>query len=239
MTTFGYIRVSTKFQDPLRQQRNILEKYPDAVIYCETYTGARISRPEFNKLLKRVKKGDTIVFDEVSRMSRNAEEGSKLYKELMGKGVNLVFLKEPHISTATYKDVMKRRIDMTANSGDPSTDELLKAISDALNKYILDLAEKQIYQAFGTAQQELDYLHTRTAEGVATAKANGKQVGRRKGAKIVQKKEAPAKEIIRKYSRSFGGQLKDKEVMQLAKISSPTYYKYKRQIAEEQAYITE
>ena len=188
---YGYIRVSTARQDPLRQERSILAKYPDAVIYRETFTGARISRPEFNRLLKHVQPGDTIVFDEVSRMSRNAEEGFALYKELMCKGINLVFLKEPHINTETYKDSLQKHINMNANSGDPAADKLLKAISAALNEYMLDLAEKQIYQAFGTAQQELDYLHKRTSEGVAVAKANGKQIGRKTGSKIRQKKEAP------------------------------------------------
>lgn len=166
-------------------------------------------------------------------MSRNAEEGFALYKELMCKGINLVFLKEPHINTETYKDSLQKHINMNANSGDPAADKLLKAISAALNEYMLDLAEKQIYQAFGTAQQELDYLHKRTSEGVAVAKANGKQIGRKTGSKIRQKKEAPAKEIIRTYSRSFGGQLKDADVMKLAGISMPTYYKYKKEIAEE------
>ena len=59
-TVFGYIRVSTARQDQLRQERSILAKYPDAVIYRETFTGARISHPEFNKLLKRIQPGDTI-----------------------------------------------------------------------------------------------------------------------------------------------------------------------------------
>lgn len=57
-------------------------------------------------LLKVVKAGDTIVFDEVSRMGRTADEGFELYKELYEKGVELVFLKEPHINTEVYKKAM-------------------------------------------------------------------------------------------------------------------------------------
>ena len=48
-------------------------------------------------------KGDTVVFDSVSRMSRNAEEGFSLYEDLYNKGIQLVFLKEHHIDTKTYK----------------------------------------------------------------------------------------------------------------------------------------
>ncbi|MBR0221821.1 MAG: recombinase family protein, partial [Synergistaceae bacterium] len=75
---YGYARVSTQQQNIERQVRNILSEDKDAIIVRETYTGKIISRPEFEKLLKTVKPGDTLIFDSVSRMSRNAEEGFKL-----------------------------------------------------------------------------------------------------------------------------------------------------------------
>ena len=53
--------------------------------------------------MKRLKAGDTVVFDSVSRMSRNAEDGWTLYESLYNKGINLVFLKEHHIDTDTYR----------------------------------------------------------------------------------------------------------------------------------------
>lgn len=97
MTTqniFGYCRVSTQSQSITRQIRNILEAYPMAIIYQEAYTGTKLyERKEFNKLLKRVKNGDTIVFDSVSRMSRNADDGIALYLDLFYKGIILYFLK--------------------------------------------------------------------------------------------------------------------------------------------------
>ena len=104
---YGYCRISTKKQSIDRQIRNIENIYPKAIIIKEAYTGTKIEgRTEFNKLLNRVKEGDTIVFDSVSRMSRNAEEGFELYKELFNKGVNLVFLKEQYINTDTYKETL-------------------------------------------------------------------------------------------------------------------------------------
>ena len=73
---YGYTRISTKQQSIERQIRNIKDLYPNVVIIEEVYTGTKIyGRKEFDKLLKKVKLGDTIVFDSVSRMSRNAEEG--------------------------------------------------------------------------------------------------------------------------------------------------------------------
>ena len=92
MATYGYCRVSTHSQRIERQESNILEKYPQAVIYKEAFTGTKLQgRKELDKILRRVAPGDTIVFDEVSRMSRNAEEGFALYQELFYKNINLFF----------------------------------------------------------------------------------------------------------------------------------------------------
>ena len=71
MATYGYCRVSTHSQRIERQESNILEKYPQAIIYKEAFTGTKLQgRKELDKILRRVVPGDTIVFDEVSRMSR-------------------------------------------------------------------------------------------------------------------------------------------------------------------------
>ena len=101
MCMYGYCRISQKKQSIERQIRNIKAIYPEAVIIQEAYTGTSIDRKEWNKLYKKAKEGDTIIFDSVSRMSRNAEEGFSAYEELFTRGINLVFLKEPHINTET------------------------------------------------------------------------------------------------------------------------------------------
>lgn len=237
-TTYGYGRISTKQQSIERQVRNILREYPEAKIITETFSGRVSSRPEFDKLLKRVKAGDTIVFDSVSRMSRNAEEGFELYKELYSKGVNLIFLKERYIDTETYRKELERQIP-TVNTGDKDTDSLLQAIIDALNTYILHLAEKQIRLAFEQSEKEVEDLRQRTREGIETARRNGKQIGGHKaGVKLVIKKAAPVKEVIMKYSKDFGGTLNDTEVRAVldAKnlhVAMNTYYKYKKELRTE------
>lgn len=58
-----------------------------------------------------------------------------LYKELFARNVELVFLKEPHINTATYKQVMDNRINITMDSGDKATDDLMKNMIEALMRY--------------------------------------------------------------------------------------------------------
>ena len=147
---YGYCRISTPKQSIDRQVRNILLEYPDAIIVKEIFTGTRYQvYKELDKIIRKVKAGDTIVFDSVSRMSRNAVEGFALYKELYARGVNLVFLKEHLIDTATYKaEIERQRLNVSVQSGDKATDALMNAILEALNNYILALAEKQIQLAF-------------------------------------------------------------------------------------------
>ncbi len=106
MSTYGYCRISTAKQSIDRQVRNIRAEYPTAHIVQEAYTGTSILRPEWSKLYRILKKGDTVVFDSVSRMSRNAEEGFSLYEDLYHKGIRLVFLKEHHIDTETYQKAL-------------------------------------------------------------------------------------------------------------------------------------
>lgn len=223
---YGYCRISTAKQSIERQIRNITAYDSTAIIYQEAYTGTKLyERKEFDKLLKRVNAGDTIVFDSVSRMSRNADEGIKLYLELFDKGINLVFLKERHIDTETYKSALQNNIQMTGNDVD--------IILQAINSYLIKLATKQIRLAFEQAEKEVKDLQQRTREGIQTAKVHGKQIGQKQGATLTVKKAQPAKDIIMKHSKDFHGTLNDSEVMLLAKVSRNTYYKYKRELATE------
>lgn len=106
--TYGYCRISTPKQNIECQIRKILREYPEAIIIQETFTGSRFQgRKELEKLLRSVQTGDTIIFDSVSRMSRNSDDDFALYKLLYHQGVNLVFLKEPHINTDTYRKILQ------------------------------------------------------------------------------------------------------------------------------------
>lgn len=244
--TYGYARISTKQQSIDRQTRNIKAAYPDAHVEEEAYTRTKIERPVFDKLLNRIDKDlengkpVTLVFDSVSRMSRNAEDGYKLYQELYSKGVELVFLKEPYINTATYRSSVKQQEDAAqaaAQANKCSDEETATFVNDLmvlLNGYINSLTRKQIKQAFEQAQKEVDDLHERTREGIQTARLNGKQIGGKTGAKLNVKKAAPAKAIIKQHSKDFGGTLNDAECMKLAGLARNTYYKYKRELKEEQ-----
>ncbi len=228
MAVYGYCRISRATQSIDRQIRNITEFDSSAKLYKEAFTGTTQDRPEWLKLRKKVKQGDTIIFDSVSRMSRNADEGFAEYEELYNDGVNLIFLKERHIDTATYRAAANAKIEFTGN-------EIADTYIEATNKVLMILAKQQIKLAFDQAEKEVTDLHKRTSEGMQTAKNNGRQIGRRQGAEIVTKKSLEAKKLILKHSLDFGGSLTDKEVMQMiGGIARNTFYKYKRELKAEQ-----
>lgn len=222
---YGYCRISKPTQNIERQERNILSHFPTAIIYKEIYTGVVINRASWLKLCKAVRKGDVIVFDSVSRMSRNAKEGVDQYMELFDKGIELVFLKEPYVNTENYKQALNGGVELVGN-------DIADVYIEATNKVLKLLAAKQIELAFEQSEKEVMDIRQRTKEGIETARLNGKQIGNVTGRKMVIKKEAPAKELIKKHCKTFGGTLNDNECIQLAKVSRNTYYKYKRELKE-------
>lgn len=223
MTVYGYARISRKQQSIERQIRNIKTEYPQAIIFQEAFTGRKMQgRIEFNKLINNVKPGDTIVFDSVSRMSRNAEEGFQLYKRLFDNGVELIFLKESYINTSTYKAAVSNNIKLTGSPVD--------VILNAINEYLMDLAQEQIRIAFEQAEKEVEDLRQRTREGIITARLNGKQIGNIEGRKMTTKKSIEVKDKILKYSKDFNGTLTDVDVIKLIRVARNTYYKYKREL---------
>ena len=226
MTIYGYCRISTAKQSIERQERNIKEYCSTAIILKEQYTGTEDDRPVFTKLMNKVRRGDTIIFDSVSRMSRTAGGGFKMYKELYTMGVELIFLKEQHISTNVYRQAISNSLELTGN-------QIADIYIEATNQVLMMLAEEQIRLAFIQSQKEVQDLRQRTKEGIVTAKLNGKVVGRKTGAKIITKKCKECKMKILKYSRKFNGTLADTDVIKLLNISRNSYYKYCRELKSE------
>lgn len=231
---YGYCRISTSKQNIERQVRNIKNVYAEAVILQEVYTGTKSTRPKWQQLLKGVKAGDVIVFDSVSRMSRNAEEGFAVYKELYNKGVDLIFLKEPYVNTQTFRETTEKQlIGIKVETGDKPTDVLMNTIIQALNDYTLQLAEKQIQIAFDQSEKEVSDLQQRTREGIVTARLEGKQIGRQQGTQVISTKSIQAKLEMLQKLKCFGGYLMDTEAMELMKIAKNSFYKYKAELKEE------
>lgn len=235
---WGYCRISTKQQSIQRQIDNITDLYKDAKIIEETYTGTKVQgREKWNKLFEIVKPGDKIVFDSVSRMSRNAEEGVEQYMALFDRGVELEFIKEPHINTATYKAQIDTQMINKAFEG--MEGGLILPIKTFITDIIKALAKEQIIIAFNQAEKEVMDLRQRTVEGIKKARERAeleepdKRFGRQVGEKVTTKKSIEAKEQIKKLSKDFLGSNTDKEVIAITKISRNTYYKYKKELVNE------
>lgn len=223
MKRYGYVRVSTMKQSIERQIKNIKSLYPDAVIVTDEITGTKLDRPGWNKVYKAAKAGDMIVFDSVSRMSRDAEEGFQVYQELYQRGVSLVFIKEPLINTDVFKRNSEKQVEMIVNTGHKATDKCVNTIIQAFNDLLMDIAKDQIRLAFEQSQKEVEDLHQRTREGIETARLSGKQIGQKEGAKLDVKKREPITDLIRKYSKDFDGNLDDVGVMAILRTKKIRY----------------
>lgn len=231
----GYARVSTPTQKLRRQIDNLREAYPDIVVISEVFTGSTDNRPKWKKLMRQCRAGivSKLVFDEVSRFSRNAEEAIVEYKELYNLGIELEFLKEPHINSKIYKDASERKIEIVTEGMDEETANLINTVIGGLNDYLLSVAEKQIYLAFEHAQKERELLSQRTSEGLKKAKLMGSKVGRQPGQKLVTKKAKRAKRIIRRHYKLFGGELTATQCFTIAQITKSTFYRYLQEMREE------
>ena len=93
---YGYARVSSKGQESkgnsLDDQENKLSEAGCAEIVKEAFTGTKVDRPKFNELIEKLEPGDTLVVTKLDRFARSAGEGSKLVKDLIGRGINVHIL---------------------------------------------------------------------------------------------------------------------------------------------------
>lgn len=93
---YGYARVSTQGQakegNSLEIQEKELRDSGAEIIIKEAYTGTKKERPEFDKLLMEIKRGDTLVATKLDRIARNAIEGEQIITDLQKKGVTIKIL---------------------------------------------------------------------------------------------------------------------------------------------------
>ena len=227
---FGYCRVSTKNQHLDRQISNIKEQFPGSIIFSEYYTGTTSNRPQWEKLCNVVQSGDTIVMDSVSRMSRNAKEGFKDYQNLYNKNINLIFLKEPHINTSTYKQATSKDLDINVTTGNFAVDQYFAGNMKLVNQLLMNLASQQIKLAFDQSEKEVLDLHQRISEGMRESSKRGTKIGLTLGTTLITKKSVKCKEIIQKHSKMFGGSLSDSELIRLCGCTRNSFYKYKKEL---------
>lgn len=207
---YGYVRVSTKKQNTDRQKRNILSAYPTAMIFEDFYTRTKLEgREAWEQLCSVVAPGDTIVFDSVSRMSGNADEGFSAYQDFFEKNVELVFLQERYVNTSVYREALNNQIALTGTITD--------IILEAINRYLMALAKQQIYIAFENAEKEVIELRRRTIEGLETARKKGRVGGR---PTLSHEKQAEL------YIMYYSGEYQANEIAQKTGVPVSTLYNY-------------
>ena len=149
---YGYIRVSTKEQNEQRQMIALREFGIDAKrIYMDKQSGKDFERTNYKKLLKKVKSGDTLVVKSIDRLGRNYDEILEQWRIITKeKQVAIVVLDMPLLDTRQNRDL---------------TGTLIADIVLQLLSYVV--------------QTEQELIRQRQAEGIAAAKAQGVQFGRR------------------------------------------------------------
>lgn len=150
-TTFGYVRVSTKDQNEERQLIAMREfGVPSSRIFVDKRSGKDFDRPQYKRLMKRLKPGDTLVIKSIDRLGRNYDEILEQWRYLTKeRGAFIVVLDMPLLDTGQGRDL---------------TGTLIADIVLQLLSYV--------------AQTERENIRQRQAEGIAAAKARGVHMGR-------------------------------------------------------------
>lgn len=227
---YGYCCISTKKQSMDRQIKNIKEAFSKAEIIKETCSGTAVKRNEWEKLFRRLDKNDVVVFDSISKMGSNAAEAFDMYKKLVCKKIKLVFIGERHLDTESYREALNGIISLSLSPEEQAANNLLKGVMSAVDHFIMNKIEQDIYKAYAQSEKKIKELSRRTSEGIEAARSSGKQIGTVKGAVHETKKSKAVKPLIIKLSKDFEGELSDKECIKLIGLSNNTYYKYKREL---------
>lgn len=210
---FAYMRISTAVErqkQKFTRQEVALKKYAEQngieYIYTarEDASGKNFTnRKEWNKIEKLVQDGDTIVFKDISRFTREAENGYKKYMELLNSGVNLIFIDNPTVSTPYIKQLLNvaEKQNLVARTSLESTIKLLIIVE-------LDRVE-----------QERLIMIKRINDGIAASpKKSGRKVGQLD--KLTPSLEADIKAYLSDRT------IKAADLMQKHGISRNTLKKY-------------
>lgn len=149
---YGYIRVSTKEQNEDRQLISMREfGIKGRNIYCDKQSGKDFNRPQYRMLLRKLRRGDTLVIKSIDRLGRNYNEIIEQWRALTKeRHVDIVVLDMPLLDTRCGRDLMGTLI----------SDIVLQLLS-----YV--------------AQAEREFIHARQAEGIDAAKLRGVRFGPR------------------------------------------------------------
>lgn len=221
MANYFYMRISTKEtsdKQSFQRQYKALEKYSsennlvfnNRTIYKDDISGSTFDRDDWKALEQILQPGDTIVFKEISRFTREADAGYKKYMDLMNNGINLIFLDNPTVST----DYIKQLTDI-ANS----QQLVAKTALEGTIKLLLIVELDRV-------QQERETIVKRIKQGI---EASDKKSGRKQGS--LDKMSDDLKDDIKKFLNDRS--IKQIDLMKKHNISRNTLKKYIKVIQEQ------
>ena len=151
MSVYGYIRVSSRDQNEDRQLIAMREiDVPEKNIYTDKQSGKDFERPQYKKLVRKLKRDDLLYIKSIDRLGRNYEEIQNQWRFLTkDKGVDICVIDMPLLDTRRGKDLV----------GTFLSDIVLQVLSFV-------------------AENERVNIRARQAEGIAAAKARGVRFGR-------------------------------------------------------------
>ena len=210
---FSYKRISTKEERGLQKynrQEKALQKYAEennieyVAEFEEDESGKNFEdRKQWNRLEKLLQSGDTVVFKDLSRFTRETDNGYKKYMELMEKGVNLIFLDNKTVCT----DYIKQLLNIA---------EKQNIIAKISIEHTIKLL---LYVELDRVEQERIILINRIKQGLS---ASGKKSGRKEGS--LTKMSEELKEDINKFITDRS--IKQIDLMNKYNISRNTLKKY-------------
>ena len=184
MMIYGYVRVSSTDQNEDRQMDSLREYGVERKnIYMDKQSGKDFDRPQYQKLVRKIKAGDLLYILSIDRLGRNYEEIQNQWRILTKeKGVDICVIDMPLLDTRNGKDLMGTFI----------ADLVLQILSFV-------------------AQSERENIHKRQAQGIAAAKARGVKFGRPEKpmpedfpqlVRLWERKELPFSEVLEKCKMS-------------------------------------
>ena len=224
MAYLSYMRISTKEErqkQKFNRQEKALAQYAKendivfAVEYREDESGKSFdNRKEWMKLESLAREGDTIVFKDISRFTREALNGYDKYMELMRKGIELVFIDNPTVSTAYIKELLHvaEQQDLVSQVSLESTIKLLLIVE--LNR----------------VEQERLILSKRTKDGLSSSeKKPGRTIG-----KLDKMSEELREDILKFLSQNVGSKtITIAELLKKHNITRNTFVKYAKIVSKE------
>ena len=192
--TFAYIRVSTREQNENRQLDSLQGLKIDEIIVEKASGKNFVGREKYQEMKSKLRAGDLVIVKSIDRFGRNYSQICKEWESLVNTGVDIQVLDMPILNTRNNENGLTGRL---------ITDIVLKLLG-----YV--------------AEREREYIKTRQAEGIASAKSRGVKFGR-------PLLDVP-KDFIRAYELYQNGLIKVKDVMSMCNIAKSTFYKYAQSI---------